>query len=183
MSERIHLSLDKDAQATLNNLESIINNRYDGNKSKFFRDMLMNYDDHSRLQAKKEMIEQRIQRLKTEVEDLELEKKAIEQEIEDTQPSKQEDEDQSKPQTLDNEYWDKTVRMIFVRTGPEDYDSVEARYEEWVDGRRKVFNNRASHQISYKEFLDKLLSKARERGYEDKADKLEESVKKESVAK
>ena len=177
MSERIHLSLDKDAQATLNNLESIINNRYDGNKSKFFRDMLMNYDDHSRLQAKKEMIEQRINRLETEIEDLELEKKAIESEIEDTQPSKQEDEDQNKPATLDSEYWDKTVKMIFVRTGPEEPASIEARYEEWVDGRRDVFNNRASHKLSYKDFLEKLLQKGRERGYDDKADKLEESVK------
>jgi len=177
MSERIHLSLDKDAQATLQKLEGIINNRYDGNKSKFFRDMLMNYDDQSRLRAKAEIIEQRIDRLENEIEDLKLQKKAVENEIEETSVEEPNDESDGLDPDLDREFWDRTIELIFKRRSKEDPASIEARFNEYFSGRKKLYNNKANNNMSRRQFLDKMFEEAEKRGYDEKLNKLKKKVK------
>jgi len=176
MSERIHLSLDRDAQATLQKLEGIINNRYDGNKSKFFRDMLMNYDNHSRLKAKKEIIDQRIENLEKEIEDLKLQRKAIDDEIEETAPEEPEVEETGLNSDLEKQFWDRTVELIFKRKTKDSPKKIEKRFNNWFADRKKLYNNKSDENMSRKQFLEEMYRQAEDRGFEDKVEELKQKV-------
>ena len=162
---RLHLSLDDQAQATLEEIESELDNVY-GGKSQFFRSMLMNYDRKSRLQAEKKVKQERIESLQNQIKSLEREVAGIEQELEEVTA----DEEQSLDEGTNfergtDEFWDKTVEMIFSRRTSKDPKSLEGRWNRFFQGRYEAFEHQFS-ETTPKDFKEMLLDEADERGFD-----------------
>lgn len=170
MGDRVHLSLDDDASALLEELEDDIEKIYDS-KSSFFKQKLMEYDRTSKLQAKKDLIETKIEALEREKEDLELQKQGIEEKLEEIKPNEEELEKQQ-TEVDDEEFWEETVRMIAVRTDRDEPKKVEDRFEQKFEPRFNLYKNRFGVEIGLQDFKEKLFSEMRSKGFEEKAEVL-----------
>lgn len=170
MGDRIHLSLDDDAQALLEELEDDIENIYDS-KSAFFKQKLMEYDRTSKLQAKKDLIETRIEVLQEEIEDLKLQKEGIETKLEEL-TADTEETGQEQGQIEDEEFWEDTVKLIAVRTDRSDLKKIQDRYNKYLEPRFKLYKNRFTDSIGLQDFKQRLLDEMKEKGYEEKAEVL-----------
>lgn len=169
MSGRITLSTTDEAESLYEQLENDIEKLY-GGKSAFWRSCLMNYDDKSRIQAKIDLIEQRIEEKEKEIEDLKLQKKGLETELDEITEATKEDKISEFPQG-DQEFWDKTIKKIFKRTSRDEPKNVERRWDKWFEGRYQLFVNKFS-EIGTEDFKQLVLEKAEERGFEDEVKKL-----------
>ncbi|AFH22785.1 hypothetical protein OSG_eHP35_00005 [environmental Halophage eHP-35] len=162
MSGQVTLSTNDEAEALMDQLEDDIEKLF-GGKSGYFRSCLMNYDDKHRIEAKIELINQRIEEKENEIEDLKLQRKGLESELEEMTV---EDEEESESVVdVDDEFWDETVRKIFKRIDKDQPDSLKKRYNNWFDSRHQLYVNRYA-EISSEEFKKRLLEKAEERGFE-----------------
>lgn len=162
---RLHLSLDDQAQATLEQIEDELDNVY-GGKSQFFRSMLMNYDRKSRLQAEKKVKEERIESLENRIQSLEREVKGIDQELEEiTADEDEEIKEQENFERGSKEFWDKTVEKIFTRSTKDEARSLEARWNRWFHGRYEAFEHQFA-EITPKDFKELLLQEAESRGHD-----------------
>lgn len=170
MSGRITLSTTDKAEAVYDKLEKDIENLY-GGKSAFWRSCLMNFDDKSRIKAKIELIEQRIEEKQNEIQDLKLQKKGLETELEEVEEQTEEQEGIGNTEEVDEEYWDTTVKKIFKRTSPNQPDSVEERWNRWFDGRHKLFVNKY-YELPARDLKEKILDKAEEKGFDEEVEKL-----------
>lgn len=172
VSGQVTLSTNEEAEALMQELEDEIEKLY-GGKSAFWRSCLMNYNDKHRIQAKIDLIEQRIEQKKKEINDLEIQKKGLESELDEMTVQYQKGEETV--DMGDKQFWDKTVRKIFVRESKNDPASIQDRWRKWFDGRYQLFTNRFS-EITVKKFRDKLFEEARDRGYSEKIEELEIEV-------
>lgn len=171
MVDRINISLDDTAQQLWEKLEDDINNVYDkGGRSEFFRDMLMNYaDDKTKLEAKKEVYEDRINALEARLEQLKLEKEGLEKRIDKLSV---EEKDEEKIRDIDDkEFWDNTVNMIFSRRDRNDPKTLKGRYKKFIDGRHTRYTKNFD-SIPENQFKKKLFEEAKQRGFDDKIEKL-----------
>lgn len=169
MADRINISLDETAQALWEKLEDDIKNTYEeGGRSAFFRDMLMNLaDDKTKLEAKKELLDNRINKLEERAEDLKLQKKGIEEKLEEISV----EEDEKILEHDDEEFWNETVEIIMERRSADSPRDVEKRFTRWFDGRLKAYRNKFE-SISQAKFKEKLLEEAEKRGYSEEVEKL-----------
>jgi len=162
LSGRITLSTTDEAEAVYNQLENDIENLY-GGKSAFWRSCLMNFDDKNRIEAKIELIEQRIEQKKNEIEDLRLQKKGLESELDEMTESSDDKVDSG--QDVDDEFWDKTVDLIFKRNSPDEAETLKARWNRWFQGRYDVFENKY-REVSPKDFKSMVVQEAEKRGFD-----------------
>lgn len=161
MSGQVTLSTNDEAESLMKQLEDDIEKLY-GGKSAFFRSCLMNYDDKHRIEAKIELIENRIEQRKNEIEDLELQKKGLESELDEMTVEDEEDESVVE---VDEEFWDKTIKKIFRHTDKDEPASVKKRFNHYFDSRHQLYINRYT-EIGSKEFKEKMLEEAKNRGHE-----------------
>lgn len=170
MADRMNISLDKTAQSLWNKLEEEVNNTYDGGKSEFFRDMLMKYaDDKTKLEAKKELLEGRIEALESQKDELELQLEAVENRLDDLTVEEEEQQKIHNPE--DDKFWDDMVDRIMVRRSSEDPATVQARFNKWFEGNYNKYTNKYN-SMPRPTFKEKFLSKAREKGFDEKVEKL-----------
>jgi len=169
LSGRITLSTTDEAETLYKQLENDIENLY-GGKSAFWRSCLMNFDDKSRIQAKIDLIEQRMEELEKKKEDLNLQKKGLEQELEEM-TANEEEQVVDKDVEVDEKFWDKTMEKIFKRNGPEEPEDVRDRWDSWFEGRHRAFVNNY-YELTTKEFKQEVLEKAEERGFEERVEKI-----------
>jgi len=160
MADRINLSLDEDAQATMNQIEDDIENIY-GGKSQFFRDMLMDYDEKATYKAKIQLLEEKIQSHYDKAEELELQLQGLKQKVEEIEAN--EDDEEQDVEVHDSEFWDKTVRKIFKRTDKDEPDSVSKRYNKWFNPRHRLYTNKYK-ELTVERFKQRLIDEANDRG-------------------
>ena len=170
LSGRITLSTTDEVESLYEQLENDIENLY-GGKSAFWRSCLMNFDDKSRIKAKVELIEQRIEEKQKEIEDLKLQKKGLESELDEITMEEQE-ETVEKENDVPPKFWDQTVQKIFERSNRREPAKVENRWDQWFDGRHKLFVNR-HYKVTTHEFKEMLLEEAEKRGFSEEVEKLE----------
>jgi len=151
MSDRVHLSLDDESSAILENLEDDIENIY-GSKSEFFQQALMEYDEQSRLKAKKKLLQDRINHHKKRINELKDQKKGVEAELEEVMVEKEEEIEETFKSVHDSEFWSQTVEMIGKRRGPEDPKSVEKRFEKYFESRYNLYINRFDLEVKMSDF-------------------------------
>jgi len=159
LAGRITLSTTDEAEALYDKLENDIQNLY-GGKSAFWRSALMNFDDKSRIEAKIELIEQRIEENKKEIEDLKLQKKGLKSRLEEDY---EEEESDTQMDEVDQEFWDRTIELIF-EPNRNDLDSVKRRWNNKFDSRHKLFVNRY-FQVSRQNLKQEVLERAESRGF------------------
>jgi len=170
LSGRITLSTTDEAESLYKELETDIDNIY-GGKSAFWRSCLMRFDDQSRIKAKIEMIEDRVEQKKKEIRDLKLQKKGLQSELDEIEVS-QEQDDEIEVVKADQEFWSNTINKIFRRTGRDQPADVEDRFNKWFDGRHKLFVNKYG-EITASDFKEKLMEKAYEKGFDEEVEKLQ----------
>jgi len=168
MGDRVHLSLDDDAQATMEELEDEIENIY-GSKSAFFKQKLMEYDRKSKMKAKVDLIDTRIQALQDEIEDLKLQKEGLQNRIEDMSAEEQVTTSDSSS-VDDEEYWQKTMNLIAKRKDRKDPKDVKKRFDKYFEHRFSLYKNRFDVDIGMQDFRERLVNEMRERGFDDKAE-------------
>lgn len=88
MAGRITLSTTDEVDRVFDKIEDEIEEHY-GGKSAFWRHMIMKYDDLSRKEAKKELLVEKRQKLKREIEDLDEQINGLEEEIEERRRKKE----------------------------------------------------------------------------------------------
>jgi len=171
MADRVNISLDSTAQTLWNKLEDEVNNTYDGGRSEFFRDMLMKYaDDKTKLEARKEMIDNRIENLEHEIEELKMQREGIESKIDDL--SVEEKEDQKIREPIDDDFWhDMTDKVLQGRQSKSD-DPMEVKFNQRFPAWHRKYKNKYEETLPANAFKEKFFSKAKELGYEDKVQKL-----------
>lgn len=130
----------------------------------------MNFDDKSRIQAKIDLIEQRMDELDKQKEDLRLQKKGLEQELEEI-TANEEEKMVDKDVSVDEEFWDKTMELIFKRTEADEPADVRDRWDDWFEGRHKAFTNKY-YELTTQEFKQEVLEKAEERGFDERVEKI-----------
>lgn len=172
MSDRVHLSLDDESAALLENIEDEIKNLY-GSKSAFFQQQLMQYDEKSRLKAKEKLLEDRIQHLERRAQELKEQKKGVQSKLEEVTVEKDEEETQEMNSVEDQEFWDQTVKMIATRRSSDDSKKVEARYDKWFESRYSLYCNKFNIEISMPKFKEELLEKMENQGYDEEVEKLQ----------
>jgi len=129
MANRVSISLDRTAQTLWNKLEDEVNNTYDGGRSEFFRDMLMKYaDDKTKLEARKEMIENRIENLEDEIDELKLQKEGIESKIDDL--TVEEEEEQKLMNSADDEFWEDMADKVLQGRQSKDDDPLRVKFNK-----------------------------------------------------
>ena len=172
MANRVNISLDETAQTLWNKLEDEVNNTYDGGRSEFFRDMLMKYaDDKTKLEARKEMIDNRIENLEEEIDELKLQKEGIQSKIDDI--TVEEKEEQKLQTPVDDGFWEDMADKVLEGRRSKDDDPMRVkfnkRFEAW---HRRYKNNYGSMPVET--FKEKFFSKAKDLGYEKKVNELNE---------
>lgn len=174
MADRIQISLDSTAQTLWNKIEEEVNNTYDGGRSEFFRDVLMSYaDDKTKLEARREVIQHRIQRLEEEKQELQMQLEGIESRIDEM--TIDEKEENKIRDVNDEEFWDRTVRKIMVREDVNSPASVRQRFNKWFEGRHQLYTKKFD-SMPINRFKQRFVEEARERGYSDKLEDLKIEV-------
>lgn len=123
----------------------------------------MNYDDKHRVEAKIELINQRIEEKENEIKDLKLQKKGLKSELEEM--TVEDEQNSEEVVEVDPKFWDDTIEKIFRRTDSSEPESLKKRYNNWFDSRHQLYVNRYS-EIGSKDFKKKLLEKAEDRGFD-----------------
>lgn len=171
MSDRVHLSLDDESSALLENIEKEIENIY-GSKSAFFQQMLEEYDEASRLKAKEKLLEDRISHYKRRIEELEDQVEGVRSKLEEVSVEKDEEESQAINSVDDEEFWEQTVKKIAVRSSKDDPKKVADRYDRWFESRYQLYINKFNVEISMPKFKDELLEKMEENGHSEEVEEL-----------
>jgi len=171
MSGQVTLSTNEEAEAIMNKYEEDIKKIY-GGKSAFWRSCLMTYDDKHRLEAKIELMDQKIEQRKKEIEDLKLQQKGLQAKLDEMTKTEQTEETQEIETTGDKKFWDVTVRKIFKRTSRDEPKEISKRWDNWFDSRHQLFIGKFDRELTTKEFEEFLVQEAEERGYNEKLEKL-----------
>jgi len=171
MSGQVTLSTNEEAEAIMNKYEDDIEKIY-GGKSAFWRSCLMTFDDKHRLEAKIELMDQRIEQKKNEIQDLKLQQKGLRAKLEEMTKSKKDEESEEIKTTGDKKFWDITIRKIFKRTSRDEPKEIRQRWDSWFDDRHQLFIGKFDRDITTKEFEELLLEEAKKRDYHEKLEKL-----------
>ena len=161
MADRINISLDETAQALWEKLEPEIKNVYqEGGRPEFFRDVLFQRaSKKTRLEVKKQLLEEKIQALENRREDLKIEKDSVESRLQQLDV-----EDQNK-EVDDSQFWEETVNIL-AENG-----SFDKQFRKFYDGRFKAYKKRFQ-TVPEPRFKEMLVKEMKERGYNDEADKI-----------
>lgn len=175
MADRMNISLDKTAQTLWNKLEDDVNKTYDGGRSEFFRDMLMKYaEDKTKLEARRDMIEDRIQNLEKQIEELKLQKEGVESKIEKISPEEKEEKKLRTP--AEDEFWENMADKVLEGRKSRDDDPLEVKFRKRFEAWHSRYTGKYGSE-PIESFREKFLSKAKDLGYEDKVEKVKGEVK------
>jgi len=171
MSGQVTLSTNEEAEAIMNKYEQDIKKIY-GGKSAFWRSCLMTYDDKHRLEAKIELMDQRIEQKKKEIKDLKLQQKGLQAKLDEMTKTDQKEESEKVETTGDKKFWDVTIKKIFNRTSKDEPREISKRWDNWFDDRHQLFIGKFDRELTTKEFEELLVKEAKKRGYDKKLEKL-----------
>ena len=171
MSGQVTLSTNEEAEAIMNKYEEDIDKIY-GGKSAFWRSCLMTYDDKHRLEAKIELMDQRIEQKKKQIKDLKLQQKGLRAQLDEITKADQEEQKDQIETTGDKKFWDATIRQIFRRNSKQDPEDIKKRWDEWFDDRHQLFIGKFNRELTTQEFEGLLVKEAKKRGYNEKLEEL-----------